>query len=78
MLVISMPLIPQGVICSKGERSPHTFIAKPCIEIQWRTPMPIDAILRSPHQTPVNPLRVVLFTPNSLQEFTSATSSERR
>ena len=38
--------IPQGVIASKGERSPPTLRAKPCIVIQCRTPTPIEAILR--------------------------------
>ena len=38
--------IPQGVIAPKGDRSPPTLRAKPCIVIQCRTPTPIEAILR--------------------------------
>ena len=49
--------IPHGVIWPNGDKSPHTFNAKPCIVIQCRTPTPIDAILRSSTQTPVNPAR---------------------
>ncbi len=57
--VIVTSAMPHGVMASKGERSPLTLSAKPCIVIQCRTPTPIEAILRCSTQTPVRPARVV-------------------
>src|SRR6266446_2174293 len=51
--------MPHGMMRSKGARSPQMLSAKPCIVIQWRTPTPMDAILRLSIQTPVRPGRVL-------------------
>ena len=52
--VICTPSSPHGTIQLNGSRSLSTFTANPCIETPRERWTPIDAILRSPTQTPVN------------------------
>ena len=56
-LVIATPVMPHGVISSNRARSPQTLSAKPCIDIQCRTPTPMEAIFRSTTHVPVRPSR---------------------
>src|SRR5205823_7567375 len=76
--VIATLSMPQGTIRLKGERSPQTFNANPCIVIQWRTPTPIDAILRSSTQTPVSDSRRIAATSYSVSVSMSSRSSQRK
>ena len=51
--VICTPSSPQGTTQPNGARSLSTLIAKPCVVTPRATCTPIEAILRSPAQTPV-------------------------
>ena len=50
--VIATPASPQGTIQENGSRSLSTLTAKPCVATPRETCTPIEAILRSPTQTP--------------------------
>ena len=51
--VICTPSSPHGTTQPNGARSLSTLIAKPCVVTPRETCTPIEAILRSPAQTPV-------------------------
>ena len=61
-----------------GLSAPHTFNAKPCMEIHRLTPTPMLAILRSSAQTPVSPSRRLAATPNSAHTRMIISSSSRK
>ena len=67
---------PHAMTRVNGSRSLSTLTANPCIETRRATWMPIDAILRSATQTPVNsrPSRTRASTPASRSAATSADS----
>ena len=77
--VILTPSNPQGVMARNGGSDSRVMlIAKPCIEIHFRTPTPMEASLRFSTHTPVIPSRRPAETPRSAQAAISASSIRRR
>src|ERR1700757_3705763 len=76
--VIRTPLKPHGVMDKKPVRSDDTFKANPCMVIQRRTPIPIEAILRFSTQTPVLPSQNTAWTPKLSTKRITAISRPRK